>query len=65
MISDLVFAIGLVAVFEGLVLALAPKKLEDSLRMLLTLSPESRRNLGLVVVAVGVLIVWVARKLLQ
>lgn len=65
MIAELVLALGLVAVIEGLVLALAPKRLEDTLKALLNMSPEGRRNLGLVVVAIGVLVVWISRRFLN
>lgn len=64
MISELVLAVGLVAAIEGLVLALAPKRVEDAMRILAAMSPESRRLIGLVVLSLGVLIIWVARNLL-
>lgn len=64
MISELVLAIGLVAAIEGLVLALAPKRVEDAMRILAAMSPESRRLIGLVALSLGVLIIWIARNLL-
>ena len=64
MISELVLAVGLVAAIEGLVLALAPKRIEDAMRVLAAMSPESRRLIGLVVLSLGVLIIWIARNLL-
>ena len=64
MIDDIVFAIGLVAVLEGLALALAPRWLEGTLRKISELSVEARKLMGLGLVAIGVLIVWIAKYLL-
>lgn len=47
-------AVGLVAIVEGLVLALAPFRLEQVLAALTRMSLEQRRLIGLVAVAVGV-----------
>lgn len=54
-------AIGFVLVFEGLVLALAPSRLEDMIRMLSEVPVETRRAFGLGAVAAGVVLLWVAR----
>ena len=54
-------AIGFVLVFEGLVLALAPSRLEDALRVLTTLPVDRRRLIGLGALAAGVAVLWVAR----
>jgi uncharacterized protein YjeT (DUF2065 family) len=43
------------------VLALAPRRIEDALRLLLTLSEDRRRMIGLGSLALGVLLVWLAR----
>lgn len=59
--STLVLAFGLVLVIEGLVLALAPLRLEDLLRLVANLSPDQRRMLGLSAVAAGVGLVVAAR----
>ncbi len=61
MMHDLLLGFGLVAVIEGLVLALAPLRFEDLLRAMGELSPDQRRILGVAVVAVGVALVWVAK----
>ena len=63
--SELLLAIGLVAVIEGLVLALAPNRLEEALRVLAQIKPEARRLLGLCIISIGVLIVWVVRSFLS
>ncbi len=64
MIADLLTGLGLVAVIEGLVLALAPLRFEDILEALRRLDVQTRRNLGLVAVALGVFLVWLARYVL-
>jgi len=60
-ISDLLTGLGLVAVIEGLVLALAPLRFEDLLEAFRQMPVETRRMLGLIAVAVGVGLVWIAR----
>lgn len=59
----LLVAFGLVLVIEGLVLALAPSRLEQVLAMLAQLSHDQRRAMGLVAVALGVFLVLLARGL--
>ncbi len=61
MITDLLTGLGLVAVIEGLVLALAPLRFEDILETLRQMPVQTRRNIGLAAVAVGVALVWLAR----
>ncbi|MCF8512141.1 MAG: DUF2065 domain-containing protein [Rhodobacteraceae bacterium] len=51
--STLLLGLGLVFVIEGLVLALAPSRLDDILRLLAALPVDQRRLLGLLGVAVG------------
>ncbi|QIE42436.1 DUF2065 domain-containing protein [Meridianimarinicoccus aquatilis] len=53
-----------VLVVEGLVLALAPSRLEDLLRALCTIPKDMRRILGLAALACGVILLWVARGLM-
>jgi uncharacterized protein YjeT (DUF2065 family) len=59
----IVLGLGLVLVFEGLVLALAPSRLEDLVKIITEIPIQTRRNLGLGAVALGVLLVWLARLL--
>jgi len=61
MIGTIVLALGLVLVIEGLVYALAPSLVENLLEALKEMSLQSRRNFGLVAVALGVGLVWLAR----
>lgn len=56
-------AAGFVLVFEGLVFALAPSRLEEFLRILSDLPIEARRLLGLVAIAGGTVLVWAAKLL--
>ena len=52
---------GLVRVIEGLVFALAPSRLDEALEALKNIPPEARRTMGLLAVALGVLLIWLAR----
>lgn len=61
--TTVLLAFGLVLVTEGLVLALAPTRLEQVLQLLATLSPDQRRLIGLAAVAAGVAVVAIARRL--
>jgi len=55
--------LGLVLVIEGLVFALAPSRLDELVEMMAKLSREQRRRIGLVAVALGVGLVWLAKVL--
>ncbi len=52
---------GLVLVIEGLVFALAPSRLEQALEVLKNLPPELLRLIGLTAMAIGVVLIWLAR----
>ena len=56
--SILLLGLGLVLVFEGLVFALAPSRLEELIRLIAETPIETRRAIGLVAVAAGVLLAW-------
>ena len=56
--SQIVLALGLVLAVEGLVLALAPRRIEDALRLIASLGLDQRRMIGLIALALGVLLVW-------
>lgn len=51
-------ALGLVLTVEGLVLALAPRRVEDALRFIAALGLDQRRAVGLAAMALGVGLVW-------
>lgn len=59
--SLLVLSLGMVLVVEGLVFALAPNRIEEALKLIASLKPEFRRISGLVAVAIGVTLVWIAK----
>ena len=57
---DILIGLGFVAVIEGLVLALAPSLYQDVARALSEMPPDTRRTLGLGIVAIGVVLIWLA-----
>jgi uncharacterized protein YjeT (DUF2065 family) len=59
-VSHVILALGLVLAVEGLVMALAPRRIEDALRLIASLGIDQRRIIGLVALALGVLLVWLA-----
>lgn len=61
MIRHLLLGVGLVAIVEGLLLALAPRRVEDAMAALARMNPEHRRILGLLAVTAGVLLVSLLR----
>ena len=62
-LKEIIMALGLLAVIEGLVLALVPLRLEDLLKVLRDTPIQTLRNIGLGVIALGVVIVWIAQYL--
>lgn len=63
MIATAFLALGLVLIVEGLAYALAPSLIEQMLEMLRAVPETQRRNLGLMALAIGVLLVWIAKTL--
>ncbi|MGI3170678.1 DUF2065 domain-containing protein [Pseudooceanicola sp. C21-150M6] len=63
MIATAFLALGLVLIIEGLAYGLAPSLVERLLEALRELSEEQRRLLGLTAIAIGVILVWVAKLL--
>lgn len=59
--SWLFLGLGLALVIEGLVFALLPGRLENILATIATMSRDRRRIVGLVAVAIGVALVWIAQ----
>ena len=53
-------AVGLVLLVEGLVLALAPSRVEDIIRMLMQMPVETRRLLGLLAMTLGGILLWLS-----
>ncbi|MGI9463744.1 MAG: DUF2065 domain-containing protein [Aestuariivirgaceae bacterium] len=62
--SEIVTAIGLVLVIEGLIYALMPGGMKQIMALMQDLPEDSLRNTGMVAIAVGVAVVWMARTLL-
>ena len=63
MIAWIALGLGLGLVIEGLVFALAPSRLDEIVEIMAKLSREQRRVIGLVAVAIGVGLVWLAKAL--
>ncbi len=59
----ILLGLGLVLVFEGLVLALLPNRLEELIRMLDEIPLDTRRTMGLAAVAAGIFLIWLTRGL--
>ncbi|WP_213684305.1 DUF2065 domain-containing protein [Roseicyclus sp.] len=53
----LLLGLGMVLVFEGLVFALAPSRLDDLLRLMNQIPVETRRLIGLSAMTVGVVLI--------
>jgi hypothetical protein len=58
-------ALGLVLILEGLVITLAPRYLEQVLRLLLSIGQDQRRLIGLTALALGGVLVTLAQMLGQ
>ncbi|WP_323767878.1 DUF2065 domain-containing protein [Marinovum sp.] len=63
MIETAILAFGLVLIVEGLAYVLAPSLVEHLLEALRALPEAQRRSLGLTALALGVVLVWIARSL--
>jgi uncharacterized protein YjeT (DUF2065 family) len=61
--ETILLALGLVLIIEGLVITLAPRYLEQVLRLLLTLADDQRRLIGLLALALGGVLVTLAQLL--
>ncbi|MCV6595645.1 MAG: DUF2065 domain-containing protein [Mangrovicoccus sp.] len=62
--STLILAVGFVLVFEGLLFALLPGRLDDLAALLAQMPVESRRLLGLTALAIGVALLWLSKALM-
>ncbi|MCC5957502.1 MAG: DUF2065 domain-containing protein [Natronohydrobacter sp.] len=59
--QTIILALGLVLIFEGLVFALAPRRLEDILRMLAEMPFDARRLIGVLALVAGVVLITLSR----
>jgi uncharacterized protein len=62
-IASLALALAFVLIVEGLVLALAPSRVEQALALLASLDVSARRLLGLLALVMGVSVLALARAL--
>jgi len=62
--SELVTAIGLVLVIEGLLYAVAPGRLKTMAEFASRMPDDMLRNAGIVAVAVGVAVVWLGKSVI-
>jgi len=60
--NNLWVALGLVLVLEGTVYALFPEKMIEMMRRIPDSPPAILRAMGMVAVAIGWLVVWLARR---
>ena len=58
--SIILLALGLVLILEGLAWALAPSIIEQVLEMLRSLPESARRQIGLLAMVGGLMLVWMA-----
>ena len=61
MTESFLVALGLVLVIEGLTYALVPRHMQNMMRMLQERSPEQLRMMGTVILAFGVLVIWLVK----
>jgi hypothetical protein len=64
MLSHFVLALGLLFAIEGLLVAVAPSYLEKLMKILHRTSHENRRLIGLVTLAFGTLLIWIAKNII-
>jgi len=60
----ILLALGLVLTLEGLALALIPGRIEDALELLRRLPVDTRRQIGLGALALGVVLLWMAERMI-
>lgn len=60
-LQTLVLALGLVLIFEGLVFALAPRRLDEILRVLAEMPFDARRLIGILALVGGIVLITIAR----
>lgn len=58
--ATVLLGVGLVLVFEGLVFALLPNRLEEIVAVIARMPMETRRMIGLAAMAAGLVLVWLA-----
>ncbi|MDB2662912.1 DUF2065 domain-containing protein [Paracoccaceae bacterium] len=61
MMTELLWALGLVMVIEGLAYVLAPNLIFEMLKVLSQYSIQNRRMVGAIIALIGALILWAMR----
>ncbi|WP_121998804.1 DUF2065 domain-containing protein [Phaeobacter sp. NW0010-22] len=61
--ATIFLALGLVLIVEGLAYALAPSLVERMLEVLRSLPESARRQVGLITLVIGVILLWIAHQL--
>ncbi|TVP71124.1 MAG: DUF2065 domain-containing protein [Rhodobacteraceae bacterium] len=61
--QTVILALGLVLIFEGLVFALAPRRLDDLLRAMADLPFDARRMIGVLAITAGLVVIVLARRI--
>ena len=61
MLDTILLGLGLVLIFEGLVFALAPSRLDELVQMMAQMGQDRRRVIGLCALALGMALVWLAK----
>lgn len=59
---EILTALGLVLAVEGLLYAAFPAEMKRAMAQILEMRPEQLRVAGLVAAAIGVTVVWIARR---
>lgn len=62
MMATILLALGLVLIVEGLAYALAPSLIERMLEALRQIPEAARRQVGLLALASGLILVWLAHQ---
>ncbi len=60
MIQKLIFALGAVVAFEGLILAIAPSRTIEAIKKVAELDARYRSYFGLIGLAVGTTLLWLS-----
>jgi len=63
MIATTLLALGLVLTVEGLAYALAPSLVERMLELMRQVPENARRQMGVLVVVTGLILIWAAHQL--
>ena len=59
--SDLITAIGLLFLLEGLLLAMFPSRIKNMLKIIETMSENKLRYSGIIFLLIGFVIIWYMR----